>query len=200
MNLATARAELESRGYARFTDARLEAFLNTAKNRFEDYPFDWPWLWGTATGAAPLTISDLRRVRSVVNSTTQTPLGHVDVDALVEFVSGDLTLAGTAAGWYLSAETVVSTYPTTASLSVRYVKFSPELAGTDTPLIPTRYHQSWVDLAEVEVLKYGVKDANLAASLESAVMGRLAEIAGVYAMQDQPVYSETLVSGASTDG
>jgi hypothetical protein len=201
LTLADGRAELDARGYSRFADARQNVWLNSAKNRFEDYPFDWPWLKATTTGAAPLTISDLRRVRSVVDTNARVSLEQIDADELIEFVDAVLTLSGAAAWWYLSAETVVSTYPTTAALSVRYVKFSPELSGdSDTPLIPARYRQTWLDLAEVEVLRYGVKDVAAAASLDASVQVRLGEIAGVYSMQGQPAFMESLMTGASTDG
>lgn len=198
--LADAIAELQARGYNRFSSARLTVWLNDAKNRFEDYQYDWPWLKTTLTGAAPLTVSDLRRVLSVVDTAQRVPLDQVDMDAIREFGGTDLTLAGAAQGWYLSSETVVSTYPVTASLSVRYTKFSPELTGSDPPLIPLRYRSTWVDLAEAQVLRYGAKDVQSAAALEVSAFARLREIAGVYAMQDQPVYMESIVTGASVDG
>jgi hypothetical protein len=199
--LATAEAELQARGYNRFSTTRLDAWLNEAKNRFEDYQFDWPWLKTTTTGTAPLTISDLRRVLSVVDSSSKTPIDQVDENAIIEYASGDLTLAGSASGWYLSSDTVLSTFPVgTGSLSVRYIKFSPELASGDQPLIPARYRMTWVDLAEVEALRFGVKDAAAAASLEQGVFRRLGEIAGVYAMQKQTDYMEMLMTGASVDG
>jgi hypothetical protein len=68
------------------------------------------------------------------------------------------------------------------------------------PLIPARYRMTWVDLAEVEALRYGVKDAGTASALEQGVFRRLGEIASVYAMQAQTDYMETLMTGASTDG
>jgi hypothetical protein len=201
VNLAEARAELEARGYSRFLDARLETWLNTAKNRFEDYPFDWPWLKATTTGTSPLTIADLRRVRSVADSTSQSPLNKIDAEDIVDFSATNLATVGTPSAWYLSSDTVLATFPVgTVTLSVRYVKFSPELTGSNTPLIPVRYHQTWVDLAEVECLRYGVKDRDSAAAMESEVFRRLEEIASVYTMQDQPMNYETLVTGSSVDG
>jgi hypothetical protein len=201
-DLTSADTELAARGYGRFSQARRFAWLNAAKNRFEDYPYDWPWLKTSASGTAPLTISDLRRVLSVVDSATKLPVDQVDADAIIEFASGDLTLAGSPSGWYLDSDTVLSTFPVGAgSLTVRYVKFSPELAtGTDAPLIPARYRMTWVDLAEVEALRYGVKDGAAAAVIEQGAFRRLSEIAGVYAMQAQPAYSEMLMTGASVDG
>ena len=201
MNLATARAELESRGYARFTDARLEIWLNTAKNRFEDYQFDWPWLKATTTGTSPITISDLRRVRTVYDATNRRPLNGMEAEDVTDFFDTNLALAGPAMYWYLTSETVLATYPvSTATMSVRYQKFSAELTGTDTPLIPARYHQTWVDLAEVDALRYGVKDRDSANSMEAEVFRRIEEIASVYAMQGAPVNGETLITGASVDG
>lgn len=199
--LATAEAELQARGYNRFSTSRLDSWLNSAKNRFEDYT-DWPWLKTTTTGTAPLTISDLRRVLSVVDSSAKLPVEQVAADAIIEYASADLTLAGSPSGWYLSSDTVLTTFPVgTGSLSVRYLKFSPELsAGADTPLIPARYRTAWVDLAEVEALRFGVKDAASADDMERNVFRRIGEIAGVYAMQAQTDYTEMLMTGASIDG
>jgi hypothetical protein len=195
VNLAEARAELESRGYSRFTDARLETWLNTAKTRFEDYPIDWPWLKTSTTGTAPLTIADLRRVRSVADSTSQVPLDMVDAEDITDFYATNLALTGRPTGWYLTSDTVLTTYPLgTVTLAVRYVKFSAELT------VPARYHQTWVDLAEVDALRYGVKDRDSANSMEAEVFKRLEEIASVYTMQGQPMNYEGLQTGASVDG
>src|SRR3954466_8505704 len=107
--LATAETELQARGYSRFSTTRLDSWLNSAKNRFEDYQFDWPWLKTSTTGTAPITISDLRRVMSVADTTNRCPLDQVDVDAITDFGDTNLTLAGPAQAWYLSAETVLTT-------------------------------------------------------------------------------------------
>jgi hypothetical protein len=85
--LATAETELQARGYSRFSTTRLDAWLNEAKNRFEDYQFDWPWLKTTTTGTAPVTISDLRRVLSVVDSSSKQPVDQVDENAIIEYAS-----------------------------------------------------------------------------------------------------------------
>lgn len=201
-DLTSADTELAARGYARFSQTRRFAWLNAAKNRFEDYQYDWPWLKTSTTGAAPLTVADLRRVSSVVDVASKLPVDQMDAAAVIEFASADLTIAGSPAAWYLTSDTVLATYPvTTGTLSVRYIKFSPELAaGGDVPLIPARYRMTWVDLAEVEALRFGVKDAATAAALEQGVFRRIGEIAGVYAMQAQTDYMETLVTGASVDG
>ena len=202
LTLADGRAELDARGYSRFADARQNVWLNVAKNRFEDYPYDWPWLKATTTGTAPLTISDLRRVRSVADSTSQVPLGKIDAEDIVDFTATNLGLAAQPSAWYLTSDTVLTTYPVgTVTLAVRYVKFSPELSGdSDAPLIPARYRSSWADLAEVECLRYGVKDRDSANSMEAEVFKRLEEIAGVYTMMDQAMNYQGLQTGASVDG
>jgi hypothetical protein len=202
VNLGAARADLQARGYSRFTPARLTAFLNTAKNRFEDYPFDWPWLKTATAGTTPLTIADLRRVRSVVDPTSRLPLEPVDAEDVVDFEDTDLTRVGPALQWYLTSETVLASYPVgSASLNVRYVKFSPELSGdSDTPLIPVRYHQTWVDLAEIDCLRFGTKDRDSASAMEAEVFRRLEEIASVYAMQAAPLNDAMFMSGQSVDG
>jgi hypothetical protein len=54
--LLDGRTELSARGYSRFVSAspsRVTVWLNAAKNRFEDYPYDWPWLRTSTTGTAP---------------------------------------------------------------------------------------------------------------------------------------------------
>jgi hypothetical protein len=202
VNLGAARADLQARGYSRFTAARLNAWLNTAKNRFEDYPVDWPWLWAAASSTAPVTIADLRRVKTVVDSTTRVPLDQRRAEDVQDFTYTDLALAGQPSFWYLTSETALTTFPVGGvTIGVRYIKFSPELSGdSDTPLIPVRYHQTWVDLAEVDVLRYGVKDRDSAGAMESEVFRRLEEIASVYTMQDQPLNYESLQTGASVDG
>jgi hypothetical protein len=84
----------------------------------------------------------------------------------------------------LTADTVLTTYPVgSGTLSVRYVKFSPELsADGDAPLIPLAYRQTWVDLAEADALRYGVKDVGTPRGRwRLSVFARIAEIAGVYA-------------------
>lgn len=206
-DLTSADTELAARGYSRFSQTRRFAWLNAAKNRFEDFQYDWPWLKTTTTGTAPVTISDLRRVLTVVDSTSKLAVDQVDAEAIIEFASADLTLAGNPSGWYLTSDTVLTTYPVGGvTLSVRYIKFSAELTANDSPLIPARYRSTWVDIAEVEALRYGVKDVASARGLEVAIFGapgqrgRLGEIADVYAMQSQPYFTEALMTGASTDG
>jgi hypothetical protein len=149
MDLTAAQTELKARGGDYLSTARLTTFLNDAKNELEDF-FVWPWLETTTTGTAPLTISDLKHVLYVVDTTNQAELTGASAQYIVEDLDETITTTGTPDVWWLDGTTTLKVYPanTSASLSVRYVKFSPELsAGADTPLIPVRNHNLWIDLA-----------------------------------------------------
>lgn len=153
MNLSSARDELAARGFDYLSTSRLNIMLNNGKNALED-EFAFPWLETTTTGTAPLAIADLKYVLYVVDTTNQNELTGLDSRdiALRDAIVGT---AGTPDAWWLDGAGTLQTYPTsTASLSVRYVKFSPELsADSDTPLIPVRYHSVWVDYAVVDAYR-----------------------------------------------
>jgi hypothetical protein len=118
---------------------RLNYWINRAYHRICEREA-WPFLETTTTGTAPLSITDLRAVLSVVDSTNESTLTYEDFRTIRE---DDPTLAtsGTPYCWYQSAATTIAVYPTQAvSLSVRYLKFPTDLSsGADTPVIPTRY-------------------------------------------------------------
>lgn len=200
MNLAAGRDELSSRGFDYLSTSRLNIMLNNAKNTLED-SFAWPWLETTTTGLAPLTISDLKYVLYVVDTTNMLELTGVDARdvALRDTI---VTTAGAPDAWWLDGETTLKTYPTssTASLSVRYVKYSPELvADSDTPLIPVRYHPLWVDFAVVEA--YQDSDNQSAAY---ALMGfietyRLPQMIEVYASRNRANSGYAQVRSGSFD-
>lgn len=171
MDLTSAQTELGARGFDHLSSSRKTIMLNLGKNALEALA-PWPWLETTTTGTAPLTISDLRQVLYVVDSTNRVVLPGLDVRSTVE---ADPSLqAGSPSSWWLDGLTTLRVHPTSTSvsLSVRYLKFSAELsAGSDTPLIPTREHPVWIDFAVVEAYKdsdnYGAAQALL-----SDLMGR----------------------------
>lgn len=150
MDLAALRTELQARGGARLevgTNTRTDAYLNRAYlDICEDE--EWPFLAATASGTAPLTISDLRTVESAVIGSLSLKLSPRDPRDLLEDDTS-LTTTGTPT-WYYVTSTGISVYPTstTASLSVRYWKVPALLSnGTDTPLLPARFHQLIIDQA-----------------------------------------------------
>lgn len=137
------------------SSSRCTIMLNRGKNALEDL-HPWPWLEVSATtGTAPLTISDLKHVLYVADTTNGNELTGIDRRDARD-LDKELNDTGTPSYWWLASETSLRVAPlnTTATLSVDYVKFSPELSGdSDTPLIPTRYHPVWVDFAVVEAYK-----------------------------------------------
>lgn len=184
MNLADARAELAARGFDYLLPGRMNIMLNDARNAFEDvYPF--PWLEAAVTGTAPLTIADLKHVLFVQDTTNDTELLGLPVQQIAQ-LGDDLALPGLPTHWWLDGLTTLNVWPvsTSAQLLVRYVKESPELAGDlDTPLIPVRYHNTWVDLAVVRA--YLDSDNFAAASaLQQIANNDLAQISQRYATRN----------------
>lgn len=200
LTLSTARDELAARGFDYLSTTRMNLMLNAGKNALEDeYPF--PWLETTTTGTAPLTISDLKYVLYVVDTSNQNELTGVDVR---DVALGDptVTTAGTPDSWWLDGAATVRTYPTStsASLSVRYVKFSPELsADSDTPLIPGRYHLTWIDYAVVRAYEDS-DNYDAANALLSQVRGySLAQMIEVYASRNRQNSGYVQIRAGSLD-
>lgn len=122
-------------------------YLNQAKNWIEDKD-NWPWLETTTSGSSPLTISDLRNIIYVADSTNDNLLR---ASTASDIATNDPTIndTGRPSFYYLDGLTTVRVWPvSTVSLSVRYIKYSPELSlSGDTPLIPVRYHALWIQVA-----------------------------------------------------
>jgi hypothetical protein len=148
VNLSSARTQLEKLGAGRLSgDTTMEDYyLNQAKNWIEDKD-DWPWLETTTTGSAPLTISDLRKVIYVADTTNDRLLKEAD---LIDIARRDPGIddVGDPTRFYVDGLTSIKVWPVrTVALSVRYLKYSPELTTSDTPLIPARYHMLWCNVA-----------------------------------------------------
>lgn len=150
MNFSDLQTEVFGRGYEYLNDggtglARVQRWINQAYKRISREE-EWPWTYADASGAPPLTISDLRSVLSVTDSTNDNPLQRVDRRDLVEMYP-DLPDTGTPEYFYRDSQTSIKVYPanTSISLSVRYCKAPADLTGTDTPLVPADYHDLIVD-------------------------------------------------------
>jgi hypothetical protein len=201
VDLVTARAALKARGFQYLDDATVTVMLNNAKNALEDWFIEAPWLETTqATGAPPLTISDLHSVIYVLNATNDVPLQGVDARDVSE-LDGDLSTTGTAQYWWLDGLTTVRTYPidSAAQVSVRYRKYSSELANaSDTPSIPARYHPVWIDLAVVEALK---DDDNYQAAqlLLQDVNRRLDEMQTTFLLRNRQGADAQVITGIGSE-
>jgi hypothetical protein len=151
LNLAEARAELSARGFDYLSATRQTFMLNRAVTDFEDF-WPWPWLRKTVTGPAPLTITNLKYIRKVYDSTGNEIFGVDDVEDI------DTTETGTPQYWWIddtSGSSVLTAYPVgAATFTVSYVAESSDLSNTtDTPAIPERYHPLWIDLAVIQAYK-----------------------------------------------
>jgi len=129
-----------AQGFDYLQASEAEAYLNDAYLLDICEAEDWPFLEATATGAAPLTISDLRAVEYVLDSAQETKLSPVDRKGLTDS-SVNLAEVGTPTHYYLTEGTTLNLFPTsTDTLSVRYFKTPPRLTGTASPVLPERFH------------------------------------------------------------
>lgn len=176
MNLEALRTEFQARGFGYLSSSRSNAYLNSAYLLDICEVEDWPFLEASTSGEAPLTVSDLRSVESVIDTTQLTKLKPIDRRQLTDLYDVDLTTAGSPAFYYLSGETVVSVYPTaTDTISVRYWKAPAELSGTDTPVIPTRFHSLIIDFAVARAYEDS-DDYELAQNARENALTRLQEM------------------------
>lgn len=155
-------AELQTEFYARGYDylaqdqagqTRAKRWLNEAYLELCELA-DWPFLEGDITGAAPLTITDLRQVLSVTDATNKAQLWGADRRTLLDNYS-DLTLTGTPTQFYLEGS-ILKVYPasTTVTLSVRYLGIPVALSGaTDKPVVPNQYQYLIIDGAVLRAMK-----------------------------------------------
>jgi hypothetical protein len=197
VQLSDARQELSDRGFDYLSASRQNLMLNRALVDFED-AYDWPWLRKTATGAAPLTIADLKHVRKVQDSTGQEYMG------LDESADVDLTETGTPGGWWIddtSGSPVVTAYPVGAvTFTVYYVASSAPLSSdTASPLIPSAYHPLWVDFAVIRA--YQDSDNFAAANaLRQSAMTDLQQVIERYETRNRQNSRHMLIRAGSLDG
>lgn len=123
---------------------RLKRWLNEAYHEVNEAE-DWPYLETIASGASPVTTTDLRKLLSVTDTTNASILPVVARRWLMRVFASITTVATPAEyAWYDNTTTQIKTYPVPAApptVSVQYVKIPVDLAATtDTPVLPTRYH------------------------------------------------------------
>jgi hypothetical protein len=147
VNAEELTAALREEGFEYLSTTKALRYINDAYLLDICEEEDWPFLEATAEGAAPLEISDLRAVESVIDSTQEVELRPLDRRHIVADVDTNLTTVGTPAYYYLTEGKTVNVYPisTTDTLKVRYWKVPTELSGTASPLLPTRFHSLIVD-------------------------------------------------------
>jgi hypothetical protein len=139
MILSAMRTEVQARGYDHISTTRVDQFLNDTYFEICD-AMPWPFLETSVTGTSPLTITDLGKVLSVVDSLSDVSLTYAD-RRNVTAEDADLSDLGTPWVWWKENNTI-TVYPgsSTDTVTVRYIKVPTVLTAADTPAIPDRYH------------------------------------------------------------
>jgi hypothetical protein len=150
MTLAEIRAEVRARGYDYLPDSRIDLWIQqTYLWVCSLYP--WPFLETTASGPAPLTITDLSQILHVSDGTQI--LDGRDQRDILDHDPG-LTVAGTPAAWYLEGEDIhIWPADPATEIRVRYIREPAELVDNTSPLFPAAYHEILVDGAVLRGLK-----------------------------------------------
>lgn len=140
----------------------------------------WPWLETSTTGTSPITITNLRACLSVVDTATRAVLWPSDRRSLVDNYS-DLTTTGSPQFWYRDTLTSIRTYPVSSdTISVEYIKHESDLtADSDTPSLPSRHHNVWVDRAVYEAY-VDTDNFDSAAALKAKIDGEIVEMKRTY--------------------
>lgn len=192
--------EVQARGFDYLSDTRAGRYVNTAYLELCGL-HQWPFLEESAIGTAPLAISDLGTIEAVIDQDLNRELFPVEYrDLLAAY--GDLSTTGVAEFYYIanpSGTLTVATYPvTTNTIGVQFWEVPAELTGTDTPVVPARYHDLIVDLAVCRA--YRDSDNHSAAeALQAHVDRRVLQMVNqLFAQQVQgPDFQQ--VRGASED-
>lgn len=153
---ATAQTEFYARGFDYLNQdaaGRTRAKRYLVEAYLEDICADSPWdfLRTSASGVAPLTISDLDTVISVRDTSNQLQLTFAD-EGWLEDTYGDLTTTGQPEWVYWTGETTLDCYPanTANTIQVRYFEVPDEpSADSDTFVVPSRWQGLIIDAAVI---------------------------------------------------
>lgn len=190
------KAELADRGFSSLSDTRLGRYVNDGYLELAEAEL-WPFRLATASGTAPLTVSDLGVVESVTETSTPMRLGFLSRQTLSDTYV-DLTRTGQPQYVYVD-NGAVRTYPVGGTLSVRYYKVPAELSsGSDAPIVPARYQSAIVDFAS----RRAFEDANNTEQAEATQrecdrwLDRMRKnLLGGQQVQDRPVALDMSASG-----
>ena len=176
MNLEELRTEFLARGFHYLPSSRADSYIDSAYRLdiCEDEP--WFFLEATATGTAPLTISDLRTIEYVIDLTNVEKLQPLLQARITDDWNPDLTETGTPSLYYVTKGTTVNVFPVAADeIQVNYWKVPPKLTGTDEPLLPERWHSLIVDGAVARAYSES-DDYELAQAARSEFEARLQQM------------------------
>ena len=190
------RTEVYARGSDYLDDGgegetRVKRWVNDAMHTVNGM-FPWPFLEATATGAAPLTVTDLSSIRSVTDTDNRTVLvqrsSNEVEDAALSSVSG-------RPAWFaVTGGDTISVWPDSpVNLSVKYFRVDPDLsADADEPSMPDRFRSCLVELAVAAMLRDDQSpDWTLAQQTGLDLVGRMQE----WAAELQPGFTNVPASG-----
>ena len=174
MQFSEQQTEFFAMGFDDWNDAgngltRAKRLLNEAMHEIQSQ-FEWQFTETSATGTAPLTISDLHRIIEVVDSTNDSKLRYIDRRTLGD-IAPDLPDTGTPEYYWLDGLTTLRVYPanTSVTLAVRYHKYPSDMsANGDVPLIPARFRPVIVYRAAAKAHRYK-QNFEAAAGMEAEV-------------------------------
>lgn len=176
MTFAELVSALQARGFDYLDDTVAGRYVNDAIQALDNLEL-WPYREASATGVAPLGISDLGTVEAVTNESLHVPLEPREYRSLIG--EGDLSLVGTPVYWYLACPDgvpTVATFPVgTDTIGVQYWRVTPELSGADEPAAPARFHSVIVDMAVVRAY-LDSDNPESASALQSFVDRRVEEL------------------------
>ena len=159
MDFTALQAELAARGFDPLVgQGRAGAFINRGMRALDGMAL-WPYLESSATGTAPLAISDLLTVEAVLDTTNDVELLPDTYQNLRARFGGDLSTAGNPSYWYMATPggvRTVATYPVSSSvqIGVQYWRVTSALSsGSDVPAAPARWHDLIVDLAAIRAYR-----------------------------------------------
>ena len=185
------RTELAARGFDYLTDARKDLFINDAYHEICQF-MPWPFLRVATTTNAPATLTDIDHVLSVYDATNKRMLRSADNRDL------ETSVAGTPTYWYLDGD-VLRVEPTqVTSLTIRYIKVPVDLtAGTDSPIVPSRFRSLIVDIAQIAVLSEDADNAELAMPLAQRLDTKLIRMGD--SLMNRQYDSPDLIIGTTQD-
>jgi hypothetical protein len=162
-----------ARGFDYMSNAEADQVVNDAYLVDICEEEDWPFKEGTATGPAPLALSEFGSLEYVIDTTEEKKLSPLNRGNLTDSFP-TLSEAGNPSFYYLTEGKVLNVYPanTTDSLLVRYWKTPAKLTGSATPILPERWHSLIVDAAVSRAYE-GSDDYELAQNAATTFQSRL---------------------------
>ncbi|HEU5115575.1 MAG TPA: hypothetical protein VFT74_02760 [Isosphaeraceae bacterium] len=166
-------ARLQAEGFDYLTTTQALEFINDAYLVDVCEAADWPFLEATTSGTAPLTISDLRSVEYVLDTSQERKLYPLSRRNITD-ANYNLAETGTPSCYYLTEGKTVNVYPasTTDTISVRYYKTPAALSTSTSPLLPERFHSLIIDAAAARAYENS-DDYELRQSKEASFQTRL---------------------------